>query len=150
MVPKKILLCTDFSGNSNRAKELAMVYARTFCAKLIVLHVIDTWAGLPAYEGRIPVDVSHVVRSIESSVKEELAQIAQEFRPVLGEVETHFRFGAPAQEIVSLAGEDSVDLIVMGTHGWTGLQHVMLGSVAENVVRTASCPVLVVRSSTPD
>lgn len=149
MAPKTILLCTDFSGNSGPARDLAVDYARTFCAKLVILHVIDTWAGFPAYEGRIPIDVGQVVRSMESAVTDDLTAMAKQFRSVVGEVETHSRFGAPAQEIVRLAADESVDLIVMGTHGWTGLKHVLLGSVAENVVRTARCPVLIVRPDTP-
>lgn len=150
MVPKRILLCTDFSANSGPAKKLAVDYARTFCAKLVVLHVIDTWAGFPAYEGRIPIDVSQVVRSMESAARADLEEMAAQLKTVLGEVETHSRFGVPAQEIVRMAAEESVNLIVMGTHGWTGLKHVMLGSVAENVVRTASCPVLIVRPEIPE
>jgi nucleotide-binding universal stress UspA family protein len=55
-----------------------------------------------------------------------------------------FRQGVPAQEIVRVADEESADLIVMGTHGWTGFKHLLLGSVAENVLRTAGRPVLVV------
>lgn len=150
MVPKKILLCTDFSENSVPAKDLAVDYARTFSAKLIVIHVIDTWAGFPAFEGRLPIDVSQVVKSMETAVQADLAEMQKKLAEVLGPVETRSRFGSPAQEIVNLAAEEAIDLIVMGTHGWTGLKHVLVGSVAENVVRTAACPVLIVRSNTPE
>ncbi len=62
-------------------------------------------------------------------------------------IKTLSRIGIPANEIVRLVEEESIDLIVMGTHGWTGFKHLILGSTAENVVRTAKCPVLTVKSS---
>jgi len=62
-------------------------------------------------------------------------------------VNTFSRMGIPANEIVRLADEESMELIVMGTHGWTGFKHLVLGSTAENVVRSANCPVLTVKSS---
>jgi len=74
----------------------------------------------------------------------------EEFATMLKEVKTYSRVGVPAEEIVRLAAEEAIDLIVMGTHGWGGFRNMVLGSVAHNVLRTASCPVLVVRSSSSE
>ncbi len=85
--------------------------------------------------------------NIEEGVEEELELLANDCRLELKGVDAQYRSGAPAEEIVRFADENSADLIVMGTHGWTGLRHLVMGSTAENVVRTANCPVLTVKSS---
>jgi len=146
MIPQEILFCTDFSENSLPARQCALEYARAFGASLAIVHVIDPWAGIPAcYVGNIPMDMTQVVDSITTSVNADLAAMNEAFSQVLKKVKTHSRLGFPADEIVRFAVEESIDLIVMGTHGRRGLRHVLLGSVAENVLRTANCPVLVVR-----
>jgi len=114
------------------------------------MHVVDAWAGFPAYEFRVPVDLQQVVLSIQEAVTADLQALAASCPAEIGEVATYCRVGVPAQEIVKLATEESVNLIIMGTHGWTGIKNLFLGSVAENVLRTAACSVLVVRSSDSD
>jgi nucleotide-binding universal stress UspA family protein len=142
------MLCTDFSENSVPARICATAYAKAFGAKLIVFHVVNSrLIGYPAFEDRVTVDMALLKTNIEAGVEEELELLANDCRLELKEVEAQFRSGAPAEEIVHFAAEQSVDLIVMGTHGWTGLKHLVLGSTAENVVRSANCPVLTVRSS---
>ena len=89
-----------------------------------------------------------IQKNIEEGVREELDSVANECRKGLSNVEAHSRAGSPAEEIIRFADEESVDLIIMGTHGWTGVRHMILGSTAENVVRTANCPVLSVRPKT--
>ena len=84
--------------------------------------------------------------SIEESVKKAFELMVQECGTTCQNVKTYSRIGVPANEIVRFAQEESIDLIVMGTHGWTGFRHLILGSTAENVVRTAMCPVLTVKS----
>lgn len=81
-----------------------------------------------------------------ASVHSQLAIWADEFSRYFEPVSTHTRMGIPPREIVRLAAELSVDLIVLGTRGRTSLKHVLLGSVAENVIKIANCPVLIVRA----
>jgi len=148
MVPKKILLCTDFSENSHPARDVAVDYAQAFGAELAILHVVNSSRlGFPAFEMAVPVNVQEVLKAIEESVEKGFAALAEECRKTLDAVSTHSRIGVPANEIVRFAVEESMELIVMGTHGWTGFRHLILGSTAENVVRTAKCPVLTVKSS---
>jgi universal stress protein A len=146
MLPKKILVCTDFSENSVPARILAIEYAKAFKAELILLHVVNSrLLGYPTFADRIPVDMALVQQNIEEGVTEELELLLNDSRRDLSDITAYSRSGAPAEEIVHFADEESVDLIVMGTHGWTGVKHMILGSTAENVVRTANCPVLTVR-----
>jgi universal stress protein A len=148
MVPKKILLCTDFSENSRPAREVAIDYAQAFGAGLAILHVVNSSRlGFPAFEMAVPVNVQEVLKAIEESVEKGFMALVEECKKRLSDVTTHSRIGVPANEIVRFAEEETVDLVVMGTHGWTGFRHLILGSTAENVVRTAKCPVLTVKSS---
>jgi universal stress protein A len=148
MRPRRILLCTDFSENSEPAGRIAVDYARAFAAHLMIFHVIDSSRiGYPSIEGRVPIDIKAMLERIEESVSKALELFASQCRNDLPEVTTHHRVGIPVTEIVRFATEEPVELIVMGTHGWTGLRHLILGSTAENVVRRAACPVLTVRSS---
>lgn len=147
MATKKILFCTDFSENSNPARHCAVEYAKAFGAKLSILHVVNpSPLGYPLFEERIPVDMAALQETIQQSVQEELERVAKECGRDLTQVKAHYRVGEAASEIVRFADEESVDLIVVGTHGWTGLKHLVLGSTAENVVRKAKCPVLTVRT----
>lgn len=148
MIPKTILLCTDFSENSVPARICATAYAKAFKARLIILHVVNSrLVGYPMFEDRVTVDMALLKTNIEAGVAEELELLANDCRLELPEVDAQFRSGAPAEEIVRFSEENSVGLIVMGTHGWTGLKYLVLGSTAAHVVRTANCPVLTVRPS---
>jgi universal stress protein A len=141
MIPKKILFCTDFSENSRPALKCAQDYAKALGAELVVLHVINsTQLG-------VPVDITSVQDSIQQYVSEALELLSNECSGKVRKVTTHSRVGSPAHEIVEFAEENSVKLIVVGTHGWTGFKHLIMGSTAENVVRTSACPVLTVRSA---
>lgn len=147
MIPKKILVCTDFSDNSLAARQCATEWAQAFGAGLAILHVVNSrFFGYPAFTDRVPVEMALIQKNIEEGVEEELESIANECRKDLLNVQAHSRAGSPAEEIIRFAEEESVDLIIMGTHGWTGVNHLILGSTAENVVRRANCPVLSVRS----
>lgn len=148
MVPKKILFSTDFSENSTAARERAIDYARVFTAELAIIHVINSsQIGYPSPEEGVPLDIRSALDGIQQSVDKALELIGTECRRMLPSVSTHCRIGTPAYEIVRFAREEKVQLIVMGTHGWTGFKHLIMGSTAENVVRTATCPVLTVRSN---
>ena len=146
MSPKRILFCTDFSDNSEPALQCALEQAKAFQATLLIFHVVDSWTGFPSYQNGVYLNIEEVVQCCKESAQANLEHIIDGHGEAPNGVMTYVRVGVPAQEIVGLADEESVDMIVMGTHGWTGLRHMLLGSVAENVLRTAKCPVLVVRS----
>jgi len=148
MIPKRILFCTDFSENSRAAQQLAVEYAQAFSAELLILHVINSsriW--YPSLEERIPVDIKETLDRIQEAVEQALKLVCTECASLHMDVKTASRIGIPAREIVRFALEESVELIVTGTHGWTGFKHLVMGSTAENVVRTATCPVVTVRSA---
>ncbi len=148
MVPKKILLCTDFSENSEPARIWALDFAQAFGAGVLILHVINaSRLGYPAFDDGIPFDLQQVMETLEESVAKNLAELSEKCKKVVPDVAAYSRTGVPAGEIVRFAQAQDIDLIVMGTHGWTGIKHLILGSTAENVVRTADCPVLTVKSS---
>lgn len=147
---KRILVPVDFSGCSRLALEYATALAGQFNAAMTLLHVAEI--GSPGYEFG-STDFPKMETAIRQQALTELAglcgeQIRQSI-PIEVRVRSGWPFTAgkrPAAEIVQAAEEWAVDLVVMGTHGHTGLDHVFLGSTAERVVRHAPCPVLVVRA----
>ena len=135
MFAKKILFPTDFSHTGDAALELATSLARDTGATLIIAHIEEApnvYAGGEFYYG------------IPNPPTEELRRMLQEVKPTDPSVPYEHRLltGDPASGIVRLADEDDVDMIVMGTHGRTGLLRVLMGSVAEVVVRRSKCPVV--------
>lgn len=141
MVPKKILFCTDFSENSRPAWELATDYAKAFGAQLLILHVID----LPGYVDWAE-KLHEILEATELTANERLQLMAKECGDLAKDVRTYCRTGMTAGEIVALAEEESVDLIVVGTHGRTGVKHLVMGSVARSVLKTAHRPMLIVEA----
>jgi len=146
MVPAKILFCTDFSENSESAQRYALDYAKALSSRLLVLHVVDLWAGVPAYDEGVYVYVREAIARLEETARARLEELQKTCSESIEDVATLCRTGIPAEEIVRVAEEQEAGLIVMGTHGWTGLKYVLLGSVADKVLRTAQCPVMVVRA----
>lgn len=145
MTPQKILLCTDFSENSGPALRLAIDYAKSFEATLVLLHVID--AGIlryPWFDDLVPIEES--LKSVQLVCDQKLKDMREEIEKEINLLKAYSVTGVPDREIVDFSTEQGIDLIVMGTHGWTGLNRLLLGSTAEHVVRTAKCPVLIVRS----
>ena len=136
---KTILLAVDFSRTSDAAFLEATALARDWRAWLIIAHVEQP---LAAYGGAEVLD-SYVLDACSDALKKRLERI----RPPEPEIPCTHRLtnGDPADEIVRIAGEEKADLIVMGTHGHTGVARVLLGSVAEKVVRQAPCPVLTLK-----
>jgi universal stress protein A len=146
MLPAKILFCSDFSENSESAQKYAMDYAKALNSRLLVLHVVDLWAGIPAYDEGVYVYIREAIARLEETATAKLEELAKTCRDSGASVTALCKTGVPAEAIVQMAEEQGAGLIIMGTHGWTGLKHVLLGSVAEKVLRTAQCPVMVVRS----
>jgi universal stress protein A len=141
MVPKKILFCTDFSENSRPAWELATDYAKAFGAQLLILHVID-FPGYVDWAERL----HEILEATEHTACERLQSMAEECTGLVKDVKTYCRRGMAATEIAALAGEEAVDLIVAGTHGRTGVKHLVMGSVARSVLKTAHRPMLIVEA----
>ncbi len=94
----------------------------------------------------MPFDLQGVLLNIQEEVRKAFEEVKQDLSAQIESVSTHSRVGVPASEITKFAEENAIDLIVMGTHGWTGFRHLILGSTAANVVRTAKCPVLTVKA----
>ena len=143
---RSILLPTDFSECGNYARSYAASLARKFCASIIAVHVIEPMVPTVGYSGMTePLPIADIADQLETSAERELPRIA-ECEDCAGlEIEEVIVHGEAAAEIVRVAKEKSADLIVLSSHGRTGLGRILFGSTAEAVVRHAPCPVLVVK-----
>jgi nucleotide-binding universal stress UspA family protein len=145
--PKKILVATDFSEHARSAADAAGVMARAFDAKVTLVHVIPLGLYVDVathMEGRTFTKEdfqASVIRRTKKDAEIELERLKGD--GVFAEYMTVD--GPPPSEIARVAKEGNYDLVVMSTHGRTGLMHLAMGSVAENVVRLCTVPVLVVR-----
>lgn len=135
-----VLVAIDFSPASHLALRWAHAYARATSQTLHLIHVVEDLPGLPATKLRIEQDE----RQLTESARHELTKLA----PV-DATETpfvyHVRRGHPVREIVTCARDLDAALLVVGSHGHAGLERVLLGSVAERLVRLAPCPVVVIK-----
>lgn len=141
---KRILVPTDFSDTSRKALRYALAFAAQFGAEILLLHVITP---PDAYGEYGIVDLAGLVKSLEEASDTELARLAAAEVPPGVTARALTRSGSPAQQIIEAARDKAADLIILSTHGRTGLKHVLLGSIAESAVRRAPCPVLVVREN---
>jgi nucleotide-binding universal stress UspA family protein len=139
---QKILIATDGSEKNLSAVIEGLMIARVSGAKSIAVYVIDT---KPLYSGVIEESYAGMYESLREEGEQAL-EIVKELAVDL-EIETHLLTGKPANEIIRFAREQEVDLVVVGTQGKSGLGKLILGSVAESIIRTAPCSVLVVRKS---
>ena len=140
---KSILVPLDFSPPSKKALEYAVAAARQFNAKLTLLHVAEPIAT-PDFAGAFPLAMED--DKVMAVAKHELESVLKAARVPRGMVEKILvRFGRSFHEITEAARTRKADLIIISTHGYTGLKHALLGSTTERVVRHAPCPVLVVR-----
>jgi universal stress protein A len=146
----RILVPIDFSAHSEKAIRYATTLANKFGARLSLLHVIEDPFVTGAWQAdvfvpNIPELINDLIKAAQSRMAEHKKHLAAHGFLVDIVVIT----GRPASAIVEQASAGRFDVIVMGTHGRTGLTHALLGSVAERVVRTAPCPVLTVRETAP-
>lgn len=142
---KRILLPTDFSKNARAAQEYACAFADHFGAELHLLYVLQDMVIGTASPGETVLIPATSTAEAQASAERALAELPDAAWAKGKQIVRATRTGAPLVEIVRYAREQNIDLIVLSTHGRTGLAHVLLGSVAENVVRKAPCPVLTVR-----
>lgn len=150
---KTILLPTDGSKCSGKAMTYTMAFANQFRAKVVGLHVIDQrWEDQTRQTfGEVrQVVLQEAIKRHEEEARGIVEAVADAGTKVGVAVETRIVTGTAVEQIVRLAKELPADLIIIGTHGRTGISHVFLGSVAEKVVRRAPCPVLTVRSKEHD
>jgi universal stress protein A len=144
MTAQHILVPIDFSADADQALEYAIALASTLQARLTLLHVLLTVPPWSEGARGLPEDY---LRKLVAEVQQGLATRQQRVQDAGLEGHSLLVYGVPFQGILDTAQEQKVDLIIMSTHGRTGLKHALLGSVAEKVVRLAPCPVLVTRST---
>jgi nucleotide-binding universal stress UspA family protein len=140
----RILVPTDFSADADTALAYALDIASRFQATVHLLHVVDD----PLASGVWSTEVSTAeIAGLQATLVRDAEQRLRELVPDQGTVSTEVRTGHAAAQILEVARERNNDLIVMGTHGRTGLAHLLMGSIAERVVRLAPCPVLTMRAA---
>ncbi len=143
---KKILVPTDFSELSKAALPYAVDLAKKYGAKVIIFHSFDEDLLTPiVYEAGW--DAEKYFAKLQTDFDAAVEQFLEGVDIDGVEVESHLTSGKPFVEILRFVKEQGIDLIVMSTHGRSGIEHALLGSVTEKVVRKSSCPVLVVRNS---
>lgn len=150
---KTILLPTDGSECSGKAMAYALSFAKQYGARVVALHVIDQ-----RWEEQTRIVFAEVGQDLTQKIRngygEEARRILREAADTAAKagisVETRALTGVPHEDIVRVARELPADLIILGTHGRTGMSHLLMGSVAEKVVRKAPCPVLTVRQEEHD
>ena len=142
MIAKRILCPIDFSAHSDAALAYASTLAHQAGGKLLLVYVDDS---------QVPYDAGFAGYVPPPDETEQLEKQLSQTRPTIQSVECehHLLFGHPADAIVEFAKAHQIDLIVMGTHGRTGVARLLMGSVAESVVRRAECPVLTLRQPPP-
>jgi len=140
----RILVPTDFSAGAEPAHRWAVGLAEAFGAELLLLHVLDTRlaaiAGLPPDMAPMPA-VDQLLQSARAEAEQQMRALGARFPGA----KTLLKEGVPRATILEVAKEERADLIVMGTHGRTGLSHMFFGSVAEHIVRYSRIPVLTAR-----
>jgi nucleotide-binding universal stress UspA family protein len=152
MIPfKNILVPTDFSEAANDALEYALSLAKIFQSKLFLMHVYEPMIYYSDAPMGMP-DLIELEQSVRTSAEHSLHRIYENFikmrEPEFGAIPVEILLvqGKPFVEIIKTAREKNADLIILSTHGRSGLEHILLGSVTEKVVRKSPCPVLTVRA----
>jgi len=142
---RKIMVPTDFSENSSHAMEYGAQLAKKVGAKVLLLHTIPLGSYVSAASSA-PLPAA-AIEALAQTARDDLSKMGKKLEKTYGvAIETLVTDGPSPAAIVELAKAQAADLIVMGTQGRTGLKHVLLGSVAEHVVRHSSIPVMTVRA----
>lgn len=140
---KKILVPVDFSDNSRKVFKAAANMAERFGAELICLFVVQSFEDYSGFF--VPhMPIVQFQEEMQDSAEKKMAEFMDENTPQSLSGSGKVLVGDVGEEIVAYAAKEEIDMIVMGTHGYKGLERVLFGSVAEQVVKTASCPVLTV------
>jgi nucleotide-binding universal stress UspA family protein len=141
---KTILFATDFSESSDFAFQYALSLARKFEARLLIVHVINEPVDLRGFY--VPhISFDKLEEEIEEGARKLMEKFCRNQVQDFNKYETFILPGIPYDEIINKAAAEEADLIIMGTHGRTGLDHVLFGSTAEKVVRKSAIPVMTIR-----
>lgn len=143
----RLVVPTDFSPASNIAFDYALELAVREGASIHLLHVVDDASYAAAYPDGMFVELPGLRERLIAEAIARLDEAVRTGEAAKVTITPHVLIGRPAPSITQEAGNCGADLIVMGTHGRSGFAHLMLGSVAERVLRTAQCPVLTVRDT---
>jgi nucleotide-binding universal stress UspA family protein len=144
MIALRQILCpTDFSKYSDHALDYGVELAKQFGGTLHVQHVIQLAYMTVAYE--IAPDIAASREIAERNAREKMDAKIKELESRGVKAEPHITIGTPFVDIITLARDQSVDLIIIATHGWGAFKQLLLGSTAERVVRKAPCPVLTIK-----
>ena len=150
MLINRILIPIDFSEVSLQALDYTVELGKPFGAELVAVHVVEPiYYATPADVYGPSANLGMLLEEQQRVAAEQLAELEERLMKRGAKIETVLESGVPYQKIIEAAEQRKVDLIVMATHGRTGLSHLLLGSVAERVVRSAACPVLTVRGYQP-
>lgn len=141
----RILVPIDFSAYSKEALQYAIPFARKFKAELILLHVVEP-AIYPADFNFGQVGIPSIEDELRGKAVDELNKLVEKETKRRARSSIMVRVGKPFIEIITAAKEENIDLIIMATHGHSGIEQILFGSTAERVVRKAHCPVLTVRT----
>lgn len=140
----KVLVPIDFSDYSKSALKYAVNFAKSFNAEIILIYVVEPVIYPPDFSmGQIA--MPSINTEWDDRAKEELQKLAKSEIVGSANVKTVIKTGKPFVEIIETAKEENVDLIIIATHGRSGVEHILFGSTAEKVVRKAPCPVLTLR-----
>ena len=141
---KKVLVPVDFSDYSKSSLRFAVSFAKHFNAELYLVYVVEPMVFPPDFSmGQIAIPSVDV--EMDKRASEELNNLAKKEIPAEMKSKVIVKTGKPFVEIIETASEEDIDLIIIATHGHTGIEHVLFGSTAEKVVRKAPCPVLTLR-----
>lgn len=139
---KKVLVPIDFSDYSKSALKYAVNFSKLFNAEIILIYVVEPVIYPPDFSmGQIAMPSLNT--EWDERAKDELDKLAKS--EISTSVKTILKTGKPFVEIIETAKEENIDLIIIATHGHTGVEHILFGSTAEKVVRKAPCPVLTLR-----
>ena len=140
---ERILYPTDFSESAENALQYVISLSKKYGSKIHVLHVVEPFT----YTSDFGIDYSAQYREMEVTAKRLIEEIVTSLKKSSLDAEGAVLSGEPFVEIIRYARQENADLIVMATHGRTGIEHMLLGSVAEKVVRKSPCPVLTIKKT---